>query len=71
VTGEAATAEPMVDRAASTGASSAANGDAESAKTAEQDAASTVPLPALASLALLGAGLALFAGRALARRRAS
>lgn len=69
VTGEASTAEPMVDRAASTGASSAANGDAESAKAAEQDAGSTVPLPVLASLALLVAGLALFAGRSLARRR--
>jgi hypothetical protein len=71
VTGEAATAEPMVDRAASTGASGAANGDAESAKAAERDAGSSVPLPVVASLTLLVAGLVLFAGRALARRRPS
>ena len=56
----------MADRAASTGAS---DGDAEHAKTAGRDAASTVSLPALASVALLAAGLALFAGRMVARRR--
>jgi len=72
VAGEAASADPTVDRTVSTGASdSAANGDAESAKAAGRDAASTVPLPVLASLALLVAGLALLAGRQLARRRAS
>ena len=72
VAGEAASADPTVDRTVSTGASdSAANGDAESAKAAGRDAASTVPLPVLASLALLAAGLALLAGRQLARRRAS
>jgi len=71
VAGEASTAEPMVDRAASTGASGATNGDAESAKAAERDAEGSVPLPVVASLTLLVAGLALFAGRALTRRRAS
>lgn len=71
VTGEAATAEPTVDRAASTGASGATNGDAESAKAAGRDGESSVPLAVVASLALLVAGLTLFAGRALARRRAS
>ena len=71
VTGEAATAEPPVDRAASSGASGATNGDAESAKAAGRDAELSVPLPVAASLALLVAGLMLFAGRALARRRAS
>jgi len=72
VAGEAASADPTVDRTVSAGASdSAANGDAESAKAAGRDAASTVPLPVLASLALLVAGLALLAGRQLARRRAS
>jgi hypothetical protein len=71
VTGEASTAEPIVDRAASSGASGAPNGDAESAKAAGRDAESSVPLPVVASLALLVAGLALLAGRALARRRAS
>jgi hypothetical protein len=70
VTGEASTAEPPVDRAAATGASGTTNGDAESAK-AGRDAGSSVPLPVVASLALLVAGLALFAGRALARRRPS
>ncbi len=68
VAGEAASGNPMADRAASTGAS---DGDAESAKTAGRDAASAVSLPALASLALLAAGLALLAGRTLARRRRS
>ena len=71
VTGEAATAEPSVDRAASTGASGARDGDAESAKAAGRDAESPMPLPVVASLTLLVAGLILFAGRALARRRAS
>jgi hypothetical protein len=72
VAGEAASADPTVDRTVSTGASDgAANGDAESAKAAGRDAASTVPLPVLASLALLVAGLALLAGRQLARRRVS
>jgi hypothetical protein len=72
VAGEAASADPIVDRSVSTGASDgAANGDAESAKAARRDAASTVPLPVLASLALLVAGLALLAGRQLARRRVS
>jgi hypothetical protein len=72
VAGEAASADPIVDRAVSTGASDgAANADAESAKAAGRDAASTVPLPVLASLALLVAGLALLAGRQLARRRVS
>jgi hypothetical protein len=71
VAGEAATPEPPVDRAASTGASGATNGDAESAKAAARDAESSVPLPVVASLTLLIAGLVLFAGRALARRRAS
>jgi hypothetical protein len=71
VTGEAATAAPPVDRAASSGASGADNGDAESAKVADRDAELPVPLPVVASLTLLLAGLVLFAGRALARRRAS
>ena len=71
VAGEASTAAPPVDRAASTGASGAANGDAESAKAAGRDAELSVPVPVVASLTLLVAGLVLFAGRALARRRAS
>jgi len=68
VAGEAASGEPTVDRSASIGAS---DGDAENAKTTGRDAASAVPLPALASLALLAAGLALLGGRLIARRRLS
>lgn len=76
VPGEASTADPMVDRTLSTGAAVGAensppNGGAEAAKAAGRDAATSVPLPVLASLALLVAGLALFAGRSVARRRAS
>ena len=66
VAGEAASADPTVDRTVSTGASDSA---AENAKTGGRDVASTVPLAALASLALLVAGLALLLGRSVARRR--
>lgn len=68
VAGEAATADPTGERIGLTGTS---GGDPEDAKAAGPDAASTVPLPALASLALLAAGLVLFAGRMVARRRVS
>lgn len=68
VAGEAATADPTVIRAGSTGTS---DGDPESGKAAGRDAAPTVPLPALVSLALLAAGLALLAGRTVARRHLS
>lgn len=54
VAGEAATGAPDRDG---------------NSKAAGPDAASTVPLPVLASLALLAAGLALLAGRMVARRR--
>lgn len=66
--GEAATAEPTVDRVGATGTSDSAP---ESGKAAGRDAASTVSLPALVSLALLAAGLALLVGRTIARRRLS
>ena len=66
--GEAASAEPTVILAGSTGTS---DGDEESWKAAGRDAAPTVPLPALVSLALLAAGLALLAGRTVARRHLS
>jgi hypothetical protein len=74
--GAASTADPMVDRTLSTGAAVGTengppNSGVEAAKAAEREASTSVPLPVLASLALLVAGLALFAGRALARRRAS
>jgi hypothetical protein len=74
VPGEAATADPIADRTLSTGAAVGAaddpsNGDAGATKAAGRDAATAVPLPVLASLALLVSGLALFAGRSLARRR--
>jgi len=68
VAGEAATADPTVARTLSTGT---ADGSAESAKAAGRDAVPAVPLPALASLALLAAGLALLVGRSIARRRLS
>jgi hypothetical protein len=76
VAGEAASADPMVDRTLSTGAAvgtenDPSSGGAGAEKAAGRDAATALPLPALASLALLVAGLALFAGRAVARRRAS
>lgn len=67
VAGEAATADPTGGRIGSTGTPYAD----ENSKAAGRDAASTVPLPALASLALLAAGLALIAGRIVARRRLS
>jgi len=66
VAGEAASGDPAVDRAGSTAPSDVAPGYG---KSTEGDAAPAVPLPALASLALLAAGLALLAGRAVARRR--
>ncbi|MFH1475819.1 MAG: hypothetical protein ABIG85_08180, partial [Chloroflexota bacterium] len=49
-------------------ATDAPDGD-ENSKAAGRDAASTVPLPVFVSLALLAAGLALLAGRTVARRR--
>lgn len=66
--GEAATAEPTVERV---GATRPSDGGAESGKAAGRDAASTVPLPALVSLALLVVGLSLLLGRIVARRRLS
>lgn len=51
------------------GAAGTSDRGPESGKTAERDGAPTVPLPALVSLALLAVGLALLAGRTLARRR--
>lgn len=66
--GEAATADPGGERALTSGAT---DGEPESTKAAGRDAASTVPVPALVSLALLAAGLALLAGRTIARRRLS
>ncbi len=65
--GEAATAEPMVG-AAPPGSS---DGAGEAGKALGRGTTSALPLPALASLALLAAGLALLAGRMLARRRLS
>jgi len=66
VTGEAATADPTTERTRGT---FTAVGDSANEKAAGGDAAPSVPLPVLASLALLAAGLALLAGRAVARRR--
>ncbi|MFH0751709.1 MAG: hypothetical protein V2B17_07725 [Chloroflexota bacterium] len=66
--GEAATADPTVERGGVTGPS---DDGAESGKAAGRDAEPTVPLAALVSLALLAAGLALLAGRVVARRRLS
>jgi hypothetical protein len=66
VAGEAATADPTVERVGATGTS---DSPPELGKAAGPDAASTVPLPALVSLALLAAGLALLAGRMVARHR--
>ena len=63
--GEAATADPTGERA------STSDSDRDDAKAAGRDAAATVPLPALVSLALLAAGLALLAGRVIVRRRLS
>jgi hypothetical protein len=68
VAGEAATADPAVERVGATGTSGS---PPELGKAAGRDAASTVPLPALVSLALLTAGLALLVGRMVARRRLS
>ncbi|HYN48197.1 MAG TPA: hypothetical protein VER83_04975 [Candidatus Nanopelagicales bacterium] len=65
VAGEAATADPGGERALASGAT---DGEPESTKAAGREAASTVPFPALVSLALLAAGLALLAGRTIARR---
>jgi hypothetical protein len=66
VAGEAATADPTTDRAFASGAS---DGDEARTKAAGGDAAPALPLTALASLALLAAGLALLAGRRVAQRR--
>ena len=66
VAGEAATAEPATDRAGATGMSA---GGPANEKAVGPDAAPTVPLPALVSLVLLATGLALLAGRVVARRR--
>lgn len=66
VTGEAATGDPLVER---TNLAGAADGAEESAKAAEREGVSTVPFAALVSLAFLVAGMALIAGRAIARRR--
>jgi hypothetical protein len=68
VAGAAAPAEPPVEREGATGASESAP---DLGKAAGPDAGPTVPLPALVSLALLAAGLALLAGRIVARRRLS
>lgn len=68
VAGEAATADPMLERALSTGTS---DGAPEFEESAGRDAAPALPLGVLASLALLAAGLALLAGRMVARRRVS
>jgi len=68
VAGAAAPGESPIERAGATGTSESAP---ELEKAAGRDAASTVPLPALVSLALLAAGLALLAGRVVARRRRS
>ena len=68
VAGEAATTEPTVERVGATGTS---DSPPELGKAAGPDAASAVPLPALVSLALLAAGLALLVGRMVARRRLS
>ena len=70
VAGEAASGDPTADRNALTApADSSADGFVDSAKMADAGATSPVPLAALASLTLLVAGLALLAGRAIARRR--
>jgi hypothetical protein len=66
VAGEAASGDPAADRNAIT---TPADGFVDSAKMADSDATSPVPLAALVSLTLLVAGLALLAGRAIARRR--
>jgi hypothetical protein len=68
VAGAAAPAEPPSERAGATGTSESIP---ELGNAAGRDAAPTVPLPALVSLSLLAAGLALLAGRIVARRRLS
>jgi hypothetical protein len=68
VAGGAASAEPTGERLSTTGTSDRA---AEGGEAYGQGSTPTVPLPAIVSLALLAAGLALLGGRTLARRRLS
>jgi hypothetical protein len=64
----AASAEPTGERLSTTGTSDRAP---EGGEASGPDGAPLVPLPAIVSLALLAAGLALLGGRTLARRRLS
>jgi hypothetical protein len=64
----AASAEPTAERVSTTGTSDRAP---EGGEASGQASAPTVPLPAIVSLALLAAGLALLGGRTIARRRLS
>jgi hypothetical protein len=68
VAGEDASSDPTADRNV---LKTPADGLADSARMADSDAPAPAPLAALVSLALLVAGLALLAGRAIARRRLS
>jgi len=68
VAGAAAPAEPPSERAGATGTSESAP---DLGNAGGRDAEPTVPLPTFVSLSLLAAGLALLAGRMIARRRLS